>query len=112
MKRQSGFTLIELLVVIGILGVLAAVGIPAYTQFFGAGKLEAHATEKVTVQAAMDAMMAHKQILTVATQAAPGVRDFTAAPTGNVLYPDYMRTPITLCFYSWNASGLVKQESC
>jgi type IV pilus assembly protein PilA len=32
-KKQLGFTLIELLVVIAILGILAAVGVPAYQGF-------------------------------------------------------------------------------
>jgi type IV pilus assembly protein PilA len=54
---QKGFTLIELLVVIGILGVLALVAVPAYSQFFGKGETTANDTHLAMVQSAMDNMI-------------------------------------------------------
>ena len=114
MKRngQKGFTLIELLVVIGIMGVLAAVAVPAYSKFFGAGKTEARSTELVTIQAAMDDMMADKQIAVVDAQATLA-GDFSALPTGtgaSPLYPTYLRTQPTRCQYTWDATGRLTQD--
>ncbi len=113
-KRQAGFTLIELLVVIGVLGTLAAVSVPAYNKFFGSGKQEAGATELASVQAAIDAMMAAKQIVAVAPQAL-AVGDFAALPTGtgsDPLSPGYLRINPTRCTYTWDGTGRVAQGAC
>ena len=52
-RGEKGFTLIELLIVIGILAVLSAVAIPAYSRFFGSGEAEANSAELSHVQNAM-----------------------------------------------------------
>jgi len=49
MKRQEGFTLIELLVVVAIVGIIAAVALPAYTDYVLRSKL----TEPMTQLASM-----------------------------------------------------------
>ena len=106
-RHSKGFTLVELLIVVAILGILAAIVIPNVTGLAGEGQTEAAKAEFVTVQTAMDTMMAKERLTSVTATSATA--NMTLFPTGNPLYPDYLRTAETKGTYSCSTTGLVTQ---
>jgi prepilin-type N-terminal cleavage/methylation domain-containing protein len=104
---NKGFTLLELLIVIAIIGVLAVAVLPNVTGVIGHGETEAAKAELVTIQTAMDTMMAKGGLTSVTATAA--TNNMSAFPTGNPLYPNYLRTATSTGTYSCSTTGLVTQ---
>ncbi|GAA4999904.1 pilin [Acinetobacter puyangensis] len=82
MNAQKGFTLIELMIVIAIIGILAAIAIPAYTDY----TVRARVTEALTTASAMKATVSENIMsaggTTIASSACNGV--ISASATTNV----------------------------
>lgn len=53
-KRSSGFTLIELMIVVAIIGILAAIAVPAYSNYVLKGKRSDAKAELLKVQIAQE----------------------------------------------------------
>lgn len=108
-KDNRGFTLVELLIVFALLAVLAAIVVPNVTGFAGFGRTQGALTEVSIVQTAMDSMMAQNALTSVTVTAATD--NMSSFPTGNVLYPTYLRFQTTKGTYSCDGTGLVTQAT-
>src|SRR3981189_1224730 len=84
-KGQQGFTLIELLVVVTILGVLAGIVTLSLVGLTTNANVQACNTEYKTVQAALDAYMADKQLAALPGAQNAYTNDMTG--TGNAAPP-------------------------
>ena len=78
MKKEQGFTLIELMIVVAIIGILAAVALPAYQNYTNRAKV----TEALSVAAA--AKLAVAETFT-STGALPTTNTEAGLPAANTI---------------------------
>ena len=77
-KLQKGFTLIELMITVAIVGILAAVALPAYQNY----TIRAQVSEGFTLSGGVQAAVAENYAQTGVFPSALATVGITAAPTG------------------------------
>ncbi len=94
-KGEKGFTLIELLVVIAILGIIAAIVVPNFGNFFGRGQTEACEIEARMVTTATIAYASDEGVCPTDTDDLAGYFDGELQGTYTLTgtYPNCIVTP-------------------
>jgi len=81
MKKSQGFTLIELMIVVAIIGILAAIAIPAYQDY----TKRAHVSEGLTLAGGLKASISEYYASEGTWPANLAALGITAAPQGNAV---------------------------
>lgn len=81
MNAQKGFTLIELMIVVAIIGILAAIAIPAYQSYTAKSQVAAALAEISPAKTNAEAKLAEGVSATIKTASAVGIATSARCPT-------------------------------
>lgn len=107
MKRNQGFTLIELMIVVAIIGILAAVALPAYQTYTAKSKFSEIVNATAAIKTAVELCALDKNTVTGCTDLAtgPGYSITALAAYGNVASVTTTNGVITATAVSTNGLG-------
>ncbi len=122
-KQQTGFTLIELMIVVAIIGILAAIAVPAYGQYIAKAKRAEAEVALVALAQAMERYNANNAtycgvvngtVGNCATGAPNGIFAQTVPTGGGTAYYNLRITTLTATDYTLQAqrTGSMANDRC